>query len=166
MKILAPMAATLLLGACASFDGRGLVPGQSRAADVEARLGAPAERLSLPNGDTALYYSRLPEGRKMYVATIAPDGSLRNLDQRLDYAYIRKIVPGQTSAKEVRELLGPPWQVTRMGLMQRDVWEYPWQNAEELRILWVQHSYDGVVREVVELRDEAAYPDSGPSGFQ
>ena len=164
MKILFLIAATLVLGACASFDGRGLVPGQSRAADVEKAMGSPAERLSLPNGDTALYYSRLPEGRTMYVATIAPDGTLRGIEQRLDYPFIRKIVPDTTNAKQVRELLGPPSATSRMPRQQREVWEYPWRNVEDRRILWVQFSDDGVVREVIEQHDFESDPPSGDDG--
>jgi hypothetical protein len=161
MKILAIAAATLLLGACASFDGRGLVPGQSRAADVEASMGSPHQRLALPNGDTALYYSRLPEGRKMFVATLAPDGTLRGIEQRLEYPFIKRIVPNTTTAAQVRELLGPPWTSTRMARQQRVVWEYPWRNVEDRRMLWVQFSDDEVVREVIELHDYESDPPSG-----
>jgi hypothetical protein len=161
MKILGYVVAALLLGACASFDGRGLVPGQSRAGDVEQAMGSPDQRLSLPNGDTALYYSRLPEGRAVYVATVGADGTLRGIEQRLDYPFIKKIVPDTTTAKQVRELLGPPWTATRMPRQQREVWEYPWKNVEDRRILWVQFSDDGIVREVIELHDYESDPPSG-----
>jgi hypothetical protein len=164
MKTLAFIMAALTLGACASFDGRGLVPGQSRAADVERTMGTPDQRLTLPNGDTTLYYSRLPEGRKMYVATIGADGTLRGIEQRLDYPFIKKIVPDSTTTKQVRELLGPPWTASRMPRQQREVWEYPWKNVEDRRILWVQFSDDGIVREVIEQHDYQSDPPSGDDG--
>lgn len=102
------IAALVLLGACASFDGRGLVPGKSIATEVEALMGPPAQRLSLPAGETALYFSRLPAGRAMYVATIGPDGVLRSLEQRLTRENMAKLIPGSSTMKEVRELFGPP----------------------------------------------------------
>ena len=161
---LVAIAAASLLAGCASFDGRSLVPGQSRAADVEKAMGRPHQSLALPNGDQALYFSRLPEGRKMYVAIVSPEGTLREIQQRLDYPYIRKIVPESTTAKQVRELLGPPWTESFMPLKKQTVWEYPWQLAEERRILWVHFSGDGIVREVIELHDYQSDPPSGDDG--
>jgi hypothetical protein len=162
MKTLLASILALGLSACASYDGRGLVPGQSTAADVETLMGAPTERIAQANGDTLLFYSRLPFGRRMYAATIGSDGRLRGMDQRLTYQSIAKLVPNTSSAKEVRELLGPPYRAVRMNLQERDVWEYPWQNYDDRRILWVQFSYDGVVREVIELHDLESDSPSGP----
>lgn len=125
-------------------------------------MGAPTERVAQSNGDTLLFYSRLPFGRSTHVATIAPDGRLRSVEQRLTKQNIVKVVAGMT-AKEVRELFGPPYRVVRMPLQQRDVWDYPWQYYEDRRVLWVQFSYDGVVREVIELHDLESDPPSGPS---
>jgi len=159
--ILAAAFAACLLAGCASFDGRGLVPGKSSEAEVEKLMGKPAERVAQPNGERRLYYSRLPLGRKMFVATIGPDGLLRGIEQRLTYEHIRKVAPNASSAAQVRELLGPPYRVVRMDNLQRDVWEYPWQLAEERRILWLQFSYDGVVREVIEMHDYESDPPSG-----
>ncbi|HLS85372.1 MAG TPA: hypothetical protein VK043_03670 [Burkholderiales bacterium] len=155
------LASALLAAGCASFDGRGLQPGKSTEQDVVKSMGQPDQRLTLPNGDTALYFSRLPEGRAMYVATVSSDGVLRGIDQRLDYANIKRIVPNNSTANEVREILGPPWRVTHMGRLKRDVWEYPWRIGEDRRILWVQLSADGVVREVIEMHDYESDPPSG-----
>lgn len=152
---------TVLAAGCASFDGRGLEAGSARQADVEAAMGAPTERVARPDGSTQLYYSRLPAGRKVFVATIGADGVLRGIDQRLTFDNIRKIAPDSTTAKEVRELLGPPWRVAHMPRKNVDSWEYPWQNAEDRRILWVNLSKDGVVREVIEMHDYESDPPSG-----
>src|SRR3954463_16045062 len=115
--------ATTLLAACASFDN--FEAGKSREADLTARLGAPRERIQLPGGDTLLYYSRMPEGRRIYLATVGPDGVLKNMQQTLSRDRFSKLVPGSTTAKEARELLGPPARIVRMERLQRDVWEYP-----------------------------------------
>jgi len=150
-----------LLAGCASYSGSSLVPGKSTRAEVEATMGRPAEVLSRPNGDTLLYYSRLPLGRETYVATVGADGVLRGIGQRLTRQNIAKVAAG-APAKEVRELLGPPFRVVRMKRMERDVWEYPWREIEDRRILWVQFSNDGQVREVIEMHDYESDPPSGP----
>ena len=162
MKLLPALLLAALAAGCASFDGRGLEPGKARQADVEAAMGRPAETVKRADGTTQLYYTRLPEGRANYVATIAPDGTLRGIEQRLTAENIRKIAPNVTTSKEVAELLGPPFRVARMPIQKRDVWEYPWRIVEDRRILWVQHSYDGTVREVIEMHDYESDPPSAP----
>ena len=76
MKTLVTLCLAIALAACASFDGRGLVPGQSTAADVESVMGAPAETRKMANGETWLYYPRQPYGRVTFVARLGPDGRL------------------------------------------------------------------------------------------
>jgi len=160
-KIASILAGLALLAGCASFGGSSLVPGKSTRAEVEGTMGRPAEALTRANGDTLLYYSRLPFGRAMYVATVGSDGVLRGIEQRLTRQNIAKVAAG-AQAKEVRELLGPPFRAVRMERMQRDVWEYPWREVEDRRILWVQFSNDGQVREVIEMHDYESDPPSGP----
>ena len=143
----------VLLAGCAAFSGPSLVPGKSTAADAEARLGEPAQRLKLANGDNALYFSRLPYGRAMYVVTVGSDGVMKSIEQRMNQATFARIVPGTSTRKEVSELLGPPGKVGRLERQQRDWWEYRYANLGP-RILFVQFSDDGVVREMVDVPDE------------
>ena len=153
--------AAALLAGCGSF-GPPLEPGKSRLADVERTMGAPVERVSAADGSTRLYYTRLPFGRANYVATVGADGVLSGFEQQLTLENIKRIAPTATSAKQLRELLGPPDRIVRMERQQRDVWEYPWRISEDQRILWVQLSYDGTVREVLEMHDYESDPPSGP----
>ena len=160
MKPLLSVLAVLLVAGCASFDGRTLVPGKAGAKEVTALMGVPALELKRPNGDTWLYFTRYPFGRATFVATIGPDGVLRGIEQRLNYRDIYKVKQGMR-ADEVRELLGPPREIMRLPRQQRDVWEYPWRHAvKELRMLWVQFSDDGVVREVIEMHDYENDPEN------
>lgn len=147
--------AALLSAACASFDGRGLVAGRSTAAEVEARMGAPADRISLPNGDSVLYFSRQPAGRATYAATIGADGVMKSIEQRITRRNIAKILAGAWTKKGVRELLGPPALAGRLALKPREWWEYKFREYPdyEYRVLWVQFSEDGVVRELLDMRD-------------
>jgi outer membrane protein assembly factor BamE (lipoprotein component of BamABCDE complex) len=160
--LFAASAAALLLAGCASFDGRGLVPGKSTEAEVVATMGQPAQTLQRPGGKL-LYFSRQPFGRQIYKATIGPDGVLRSLEPTLTPDNIRRIQADKTTKDEARELLGPPYRVTRAPFKPYDVWDYWWQNVEDLRRLWVSFSDDGVAREVVDTHDFEADPPSGMS---
>lgn len=147
--------AALLPTACASFDGRGLVAGRSTAAEVEAQMGAPAERRGLASGDTVLYFSRLPAGRAMYAVTVGADGVMKSIEQRLTRRHMAKIRPGAWTKDDVRELLGPPGLTGRLALKPFEWWEYKFREYPdyEYQVLWVQFSEDGVVREVLDMRD-------------
>ena len=99
----------LMLAGCASFEGAGLVPGQSTAADVES----------------VYYYPRLPWGYATYAARIGPDGRLVAIEQRLTPENIEKVKRGVTRAEEVRDLLGPPWQPMKQAWSGNEIWTYP-----------------------------------------
>ena len=150
-----------LLAGCVSFDGRSLTPGKSTRAEVEAAMGRPAEVLARPNGDTRLYFSRLPEGREIYVATVGGDGLLRGIEPTLTRKNVASLKPGM-EAKAVRELLGPPYRIVRMNRLEQDSWEYQWRIVEDRRILWLQFSYAGELQEVIERHDFESDPPSGP----
>lgn len=153
MKRIIALACTALLAGCASYGGDSLVPGKSTGAEAEALMGRPAQRLSLPNGDSALYFSRLPYGRAMFVVTVGSDGIVKSREQRLVRENIAKIVAGTWTKKEVGELFGPPGSSGRFARQQRDWWEYKYFSDHERRVIWVQYSGDGVVREVLDMID-------------
>ena len=160
MCIAACLAAALFAG-CASYSGKGLIPGTSTAADVEALMGRPAERIAKPDGGSVLYYPHAPFGRETYAVSIGADGKVQAVEQRLTDANIAKLVLGTTTAREVRELFGSPWRTTRYSRLERDVWEYPMDPVAMPYILYVQFSSDGIVREAFKLRD---YITERPSG--
>ena len=161
-RLAAAALAALLAAGCASFDGHTLVPGRSTRGEVLALMGPPAQEVAGADGGTVLYFPRLPAGRQTFVATLGRDGVLASaVEQRLTRENFAKLVSGTTTAKDVRELLGPPERPVRFERQARDVWEYPYRYYEERRVLWVQFSYDGVVQEVVDMLDWSAYPPSG-----
>jgi hypothetical protein len=153
-----------LLAGCATFDGRGLVPGQSTAEEVERLMGRAADKRAGPGGESWLYYPRQPYGRKMFVARIAPDGRLVALEQRLTDENVAKIVPNSARANDVRDLLGPPYLVSRFPRLEREIWQYHMRHYGDPGVpvaLYVQFSPDGVAREVY-LIDERGTPQSSP----
>ena len=79
---------------------------------------------------------------------------MRSLQQTLTEQNIRNLVPGVTTMAQVREILGPPWRTSRFERQQRDVWEYTMVNTQQWDYyLDVQFSGDGIVREVMMLKD-------------
>jgi len=161
-RILALSIAALAAG-CASYDGRGLVPGSSTDADVERTMGRPAEKLASADGGSTWFYPHGPMGRDTYAARIGPDGKLQAIDQRLIEANFSKLIAGTTTAKEVREIFGPPNRAFRNDRLQREIWEYNYYNAIQIPfILYVQTSADSIVREVVTIRDPSQ---DIPGGF-
>lgn len=115
----------LLAAGCASYDGRGLVPGQSTVADVEALMGRADDKRPAAGGETVYYYSRLPYGNATYAARIAPDGKLVALEQRLTLENLDKLKPGVTRAKDVLDLLGPPYRPMKQASTGIEIWTYP-----------------------------------------
>lgn len=150
--------AAVLSAGCASYDGRGLEAGRSTAAEVEGMMGTPAARVAKPDGSSVLYYPRGPIGRHTYAVTLESNGIVRGRDQLLDRPNFDRLMAGSMTSRQVRELLGPPHPtlVTRMPRQAREVWEYRWLDFGVKYVLAVQFSDDGILREVINQRDDYA----------
>lgn len=146
-RYLAALVLLLVLAGCAGFDGRGLVPGQSTAAEVEALMGPVADRRPGPDGSTVLWFSRQPQGRANFAATIGKDGKLLTLEQRLTEDNLRFLQNGKTTDEEVRDLFGPPARINQFPRMQREIWTYNFPMMQEWKVLFVQFSPDRILRE-------------------
>jgi hypothetical protein len=154
MKSILPLA-LILVAACASTDGRRLVPGQSTAADVEAAMGRPAEKRPAPGGETVYFYPHLPWGYATYAARIGSDGKLLGVEQRLTEKNIALLKPGVTRAHEVRDLLGPPFEPMKQALSGNEIWTYPMRIAGNPTPKWfLAHvSPEGVLTETYLMDD-------------
>jgi len=159
-RLIAVLAA--LLAGCASYDGSSLVPGKSTGAEVQALMGTPDERQPYA-GETLWWYSRGPSGFHTYAVYVGSDGVLKRIEQRLTVENVKKVAPNAWTKKEVRELFGPPFLVSTLPRLQREVWEYQLLEVVFKWKLWVQFSADGVVREVLQMRHpDMDPPNSGP----
>jgi SmpA / OmlA family len=138
------LAALLIVGGCAT--SRDLKPGQSTRADVEAAMGAPAERRQV-SGETWLYYPSQPYGRKVVVARFAAD-KLVAVEQRLTEDYVGKLVRDQSRSDDVLALFGQPYQRMSSQRMNRETWSWHMRRyTNRAAGFHVQLSPDGVVRE-------------------
>lgn len=156
--VLAGWAAALAAG-CASYDGRSLVAGKSTASEVEATMGRPTERMQR-GSDSIWWYPRGAVGFHSYAVRMGADGVMRDIEQRLTLDNVKQIAVGRMTKADVRDLLGPPFVVSELPRLQREVWEYQLLDVVFKWKLWVQYSGDGVVREVLQMR----HPDEDPPG--
>jgi hypothetical protein len=152
LKRLLPIFALAALAGCASYSGGGLQPGAS-ATQVQAVMGAPAERRPGPNGETTLWYPRMPYGDGSYAARIGPDGRLISIEQRITEENIARIERGKTTTDQVHDLVGPPYRIDQYPRMDREIWTYKLQVFPFPKALFVQFSPDHVVREVYFMDD-------------
>ena len=117
------------------------------------------------DGTKLLYFSRLPFGRAIYKASVGADGILRGFEHTLSDENMLRLRPDAMTKDDVRELLGPPWRISREPRRPWETWEYPWTNlSRDLRTLWVSFSDDGILRYVLEQHDYIADPPTDP-GF-
>lgn len=151
----------VLTGGCASYGGEGLIAGRSTSADVEALMGRPAEQIAERDGASVWFYPRGPEGRSTYAVVLGPDKVVRAVEQRLTYENITRMTPGKTTAKEVREIFGPPPETGSTARQPGIWWSYPMAENSQLKVLWIRITDDGIVREVI-YKDDPITHAPGP----
>lgn len=96
----------LLVAACASYNGRGLVPGESTLADVVRVMGKPAMQWENPDRSRQLSYPRGPFGYDSFMVFVDAQGRLQRIQNVLNSETFAKVRPGMSQA-EVLRLLGP-----------------------------------------------------------
>lgn len=141
-----------LLAGCAGYDGASLLPGRASGAEVEKVMGPSADKRAGPEGETVLWFPRLPYGRVSYAARIGKDDKLIAVEQRLTRENLDKLKPGVAREADVRDLLGPPQRVDPYPRQQREAWTYQAQGIEP-QIIVAQFSKDGILREAYMIDD-------------
>jgi hypothetical protein len=144
--------ALALLGGCAGYDGRTLLPGQSTRAEVEKLMGPAKDTRTLANGETVLWYPRQPAGQVSYAARIGKDDRLIAVEQRLTAENLARLQPGVSRDSDVLDVLGPPWRIDSYPRMQRDAWTWQAQGIQP-QLIVVQVSKDHIVRETYMFDD-------------
>ncbi len=108
LKRVAVIICALALTACASYSGRGLVPGVATRPEITAVMGEPAMAWQDADGREQLAYPRGPEGTQTFMVFIAADGRLERIEGVLDEKHFARIENGRTDKDAVLRLLGPP----------------------------------------------------------
>jgi len=153
---------TLVIAGCAGYDGRSLTPGLSTGAEVEKLMGPSAEKRAGVDGETVLWFPRLPFGRVSYAARIGKDDKLIAVEQRLTPENLDKLKVGVSRENDVRDLLGPPNRINWFARKQVNAWTYQAQGIEP-QLIVVELSKDGVVRSTYMFNDPSMISPDGPS---
>ncbi|MDO8988971.1 MAG: hypothetical protein Q7U91_04995 [Sideroxyarcus sp.] len=161
--------AALLLGACASYGGRGLNPGVASLDDVVRVMGQPAMRWQNEDSSTQLVYPRGPMGYHTFMVHIGADGKLQKIENVLDPKYFSRIQPGMTK-DQVLHILGPSTPAWTIYFKARDelVWEWRYcdVSAVPARFHVLFDNSMGTVRSTLSITEDMMWPiPMGPANW-
>lgn len=152
----------LLMAGCASYDGRGLRPGESRGEDAVALMGAPALRWQDADGAQQFAYPRGPAGFHTFMVHLAPDGRLRLIENVLDQAHLARVRPGM-GKDDVLRTLGPPDERLSAYFPARDELAWDWRFIEgfasPMRMIVLFDATSGTVRSTMIQPEQTAFAD-------
>ncbi len=130
MKQLMAVLLALMLGACASYSGRGLQPDSSRLEDVLRVMGQPAMRWQDADGSLQLAYPRGPMGTHTFMVHVGADGKMRGIENVLAPKFFARVRPGMTKPQVLR-LLGPSEVAWSVYFKARDELVWEWRYCDE-----------------------------------
>ncbi|MDP1613620.1 MAG: outer membrane protein assembly factor BamE [Sulfuritalea sp.] len=144
------LSCSLLLAACASYGGSGLMPGQARLEDVQQTMGQPALRWQDPDGSMQLAYPRGPVGFDTFMVRLGPDGTLKSIENVLDERHLATVRVGM-SKEQVLRVLGPPDAGATAYFKARDELVWDWRfyapgTYEPMRMMVLFDATAGTVR--------------------
>ena len=146
----------LLLGACASYGGRGLMPGQDRLENVVSVMGQPAMQWQNADGSKQLAYPLGPMGHHTFMVYIEADGTLQKIENVLEPKHFKRIQAGMNQ-QEVLRILGPSYPGWTDIFERRDelVWEWrycdDWSVSARFDVLFDNSS--GTVRSTMGMSE-------------
>jgi hypothetical protein len=127
-RVLMMAAAIALSGGCANYGG-GLVPGVARYDDVIMAMGRPALEWRDADGAMQMAYPRGPQGYATYMVFLAPDGTLRRIENVLDERHFAAVVPGQSDRAATLRLFGPPRKKLEYDRRNEEAWEWRFEDT-------------------------------------
>ena len=125
MKALGLLLLAMLIGGCASYDGRGLKVGISHVDELQSSMGQAAIRWPTPDGGEQLAFPRGPAGFHTFMAHTDKNGILQSLENVLQPKHFARLRAGM-SQDEVLRVIGPPFHPWTVYFEARDelVWEW------------------------------------------
>lgn len=137
-------------------------PGTTTADQLQQQLGKPTEVQPDPQGGEAWDYVYGPEGIQTWRFGIDRGRMVRSATQLLTQERLHSVQPGQTTAAQVRALLGKPREI--VVLRGETVWEWRVALPPEYGLFVVRFGPDGIATGINVLRDFVSSDDkdSGP----
>jgi hypothetical protein len=146
-QLLAPLAAALLLAACAAnpFNADRVPLGATRQ-EVIQRLGTPTRTVSIPGGER-LQYSLQPFGQFAWMVDLDAAGKVTRVHQVLNTLDFNRIVAGQWTRDDVEREFGPPAAIERVGNWDGPILTYRWRDRDRSDMFyWVYIDRGNVVQ--------------------
>ncbi len=123
MRYFAIFALSMVLAACAAYDGRSLRAGASSESEVRSVMGAPALEFTGDDGAKRLVYPRGPLGTQTFMASVGRDGLLREVTPVLKDGVFNAIRPGLTE-QDILHMIGPPSDTMHFARSDTTAWDY------------------------------------------
>lgn len=120
----------LLLGACASYGGRGLQPGVSSVDDIQRVMGEPAMRWRESSGGERLAFPRGPAGYHTFMVLTDANGRMLSLENVLEPKHFALLREGMTQ-DEVFRIIGPSHPGWTMYFEARDELALEWRYCDD-----------------------------------
>ena len=119
-----------LLGGCTDRPDLQLrlKPGVSTGFDVREAMGTPSMEWKNADGSTTWEFTRMPAGKKNYMATVDADNILREFTQVVSEGNFAKVTAGM-GKDALRRLLGKPTNTMRLPLKPEDVWSWAYDDV-------------------------------------
>lgn len=119
-----------LLGGCTDRPDLQLrlKPGVSTGFDVREAMGTPSMEWKNADGSTTWEFTRMPAGKKNFMATVGADNILREFTQVVSEENFAKVTAGM-GKDELRRLLGKPANTMRLPLKPEDVWSWAYDDV-------------------------------------
>lgn len=159
------LAASLLISACASYSGSGLLVGVAGFDDVVATMGVPQMQWQDPDGSRQLAYPRGPAGFHTFMVRLGANGKLRSIENVLDELHLARVDVGM-SKEQVLRLLGPPDQRLTVYSRARDelAWDWRFQSrlSEPMRMMVLFDATSGKVRSTMMQIEHESTIDAAP----
>ncbi|HMH18549.1 MAG TPA: hypothetical protein VK572_10430 [Burkholderiales bacterium] len=110
----------MLAAGCANFAA---ISAGDPAQNVAARVGAPDTVWKNADGSETWEYPQGPTGVQTFMIDVAPDQTVRQVQQVLSEPYFSRVQAGM-SREEVRKLLGRPKEVWYFPMRDEEVWTW------------------------------------------
>lgn len=131
----------LLIGALAGCAAPSAIRVGASADEVQQRLGKPTEVLKGAQGGELWDYVYGPEGVESWRFAIGSNRKVAGTTQLLTQERLHRVVPGVSTADDVKMLLGKPREVINLG--GETVWEWRVAIPPEVGVFVVRFGPDG-----------------------
>lgn len=139
-----------------------IVPGRATADELLQKLGKPTDTRVNPQGGEFWEYVYGPAGTQTWLFGIDRNRKVSSATQLLTQERLYRVVPGETTEAQVRELLGPPREVVRF--REETAWEWNADLSPNQGVFVVRFGPDGRATGVNVLYDYSSDSDDKDGG--